>query len=242
MRNIFFGRNLSESILNNLEEPIRAEIFGVARLEGHAESLARAQTVTDNPRNGRDLTARVRENQRVLNFTYHMMLQAVENKRAITPAAEWLIDNFHIVRSQLKDIHEHLPPAYYHELPKIADGPLAGYPRVYGIAWAFVAHSDSRFDPELLKTFLAAYQRIQPLTIGELWAVPITLRLVLIENLRRLAVRIVSGQQARLKANQMADSLLGVGEEPQYDCDEAIEKFMTQKMPNYKYKSVKSKN
>ncbi len=229
MRNIF-GRTLSESLINKLEEPIRAEIFGVARLEGHAESLARAQTVTDDPRSGRDLTARVRENQRVLNFAYHMLLQAVDDKRAITSAAEWLIDNFHIVRSQLKDIHEHLPPAYYRELPKIAEGPLAGYPRVYGIAWAFVAHTDSRFDPELLKTFLAAYQRVQPLTIGELWAVPITLRLVLIENLRRLAARIASGQQARLKADQMADSLLGVGEEPHCDCDEVIEKLERQQI------------
>ncbi len=219
----FFSRTASESILNEPDEPIRAEVFGVARLEDHAKSLAHAQTVTDDPRAGRGLTARVRDNQRVLNFAYHIILQTVEDKRAITPAAEWLIDNFHIVRSQLKDIHEHLPPAYYRELPKIAEGPLSGYPRVYGIAWAFVAHTDSRFDPELLKTFLAAYQRVQPLTIGELWAVPITLKLVLIENLRRLAAQIVNGQQARLKADQMADSLLGVGEEPPSNCDEVIE-------------------
>lgn len=229
MRN-FFGRTLSESTLNELDEPIRAEIFGVARLEDHAKSLAHEQTVTDDPRSGREVSARVRENQRVLVFAYHKMLQAVKDKRAITTAAEWLIDNFHIVRSQLKDIHEHLPPAYYRELPKIAKGPLAGYPRVYGIAWAFVAHTDSRFDPELLKTFLAAYQRVQPLTIGELWAVPITLRLVLIENLRRLAARIVNSQEARLKADKMADSLLGVGEEPHTDCDKVIETLERQQI------------
>ena len=63
------------------------------------------------------------------------------------------------------------PRGFYRELPKLAEGPLAGYPRVYGIAWAFVAHTDSRFDPETLRRFVRAYQRVQPLTIGELWAV-----------------------------------------------------------------------
>ena len=82
-----------------------------------------------------------------------------------------------------------LPPGYYRQLPKLAVGPFAGYPRVFGIAWAFVAHTDSRFDPEMLVRFVRAYQKVQPLTIGELWAVSITLRIVLIENLGRLADR-----------------------------------------------------
>jgi cyclic beta-1,2-glucan synthetase len=82
-------------------------------------------------------------------------------------------------------------PRYYLELPKLAEGHLRGYPRVYGLAWAFVAHTDSRFDPEMLRRFVRAYQHVQPLTIGELWAVAITLRVVLVENLRRLAERIV---------------------------------------------------
>jgi cyclic beta-1,2-glucan synthetase len=83
-------------------------------------------------------------------------MQAVEAHRAITPAAEWLIDNFHIVRALQKEIHDYLPPKYYRELPKLASGHLSGYPRIYGIAWAFVAHNDSRFDPELLKQFITA--------------------------------------------------------------------------------------
>src|SRR2546428_13683708 len=87
-----------------------------------------------------------------------------------------------------------LPAGFYWQLPKLTEGPLAGYPRVYGIAWAFVAHTDSRFDPETLRRFVRAYQRIQPLTIGELWAVAITLRVVLVENLRRLAEAIVRGR------------------------------------------------
>ena len=105
----------------------------------------------------------------------------------ITPAAEWLVDNYHLVEKQIHEIHSDLPPGYYRQLPKLAAGPFAGYPRVFGIAWAFVAHTDSRFDPEMLVRFVRAYQEVQPLTIGELWAVSITLRIVLVENLGRLA-------------------------------------------------------
>ena len=95
------------------------------------------------------------------------------------------VDNYHLVEEQIREIRDDLPPGYYRQLPKLADGPFAGYPRVFGLAWAFVAHTDSRFDPEMLRRFVRAYQHVQPLTIGELWAVAITLRIVLVENLRR---------------------------------------------------------
>src|SRR6266404_7154827 len=143
-----------------------------------------------------------------------MQRPAVRVERAITPAAEWLADNFHIVDEQLREIRDDLPPGFYHELPKLADGPLAGHPRVYGLAWAFVAHTDSRFDPEMLRRFVRAYQRIQPLTIGELWAVAITLRVVLVENLRRLAEAIVRGRAACQEADALADDVLGLGGQP----------------------------
>ena len=104
-----------------------------------------------------------------------------------------------------------LPPGYYRQLPKLVDGPFEGYPRVFGVAWAFVAHTDSHFDTELLCSFVRAYQEVQPLTIGELWAVAITLRIVLVENLRRLAELIMHSSAARQEANDLADRLLGAG-------------------------------
>ncbi len=130
--------------------------------------------------------------------------------RAITPAAEWLLDNYHLVEAQIREIREDLPPGFYRQLPKLASGPFMGYPRVFGIAWAFVAHTDSHFDPDTLRRFVRAYQSVQPLTIGELWAVAITLRIVLVENLRRAAHRIVSSRAARQEADDIADRLLGV--------------------------------
>ena len=205
-------KNHSEAIaLSQLDEPIRAELFSSERLEQHGESLAVAQRVTTTPRKGRPLLPRVLDNGRVLLDSYRATAQAIREERPITPAAEWLVDNYHIVDEQLREIHDDLPSGYYRELPKLAEGHLQGYPRVFGLAWAFVAHTDSRFDPEMLRRFVRAYQRVQPLTIGELWAVAITLRVVLVENLRRLAERIVHDRAARQEADAVADRLLGLG-------------------------------
>src|SRR5712692_4234193 len=201
----------STSIFPDLEEPIRAELFSVERLEKHAETLAASQIVTTQSGQGRPVTPRVLENGRALLESYRAIARAIQQEHAITPAAEWLVDNFHIVDEQLREIRDDLPPGFYRQLPKLASGHLQGYPRVFGVAWAFVAHTDSRFDPEVLHRFVTAYQRVQPLTIGELWAVAITLRIVLVENLRRLAERIVRSRAARQDADTLADSLLGTG-------------------------------
>ena len=192
------------------EDSIREELFGIERLEQHGESLAAAQQITTRPVPRRSLAIRLRDNEAVLLEAYRTIGSAAGEGRAVTPAAEWLLDNYHLVEEQISEIRDDLPPGYYRELPKLADGPFAGYPRVFGIAWAFVAHTDSRFDPDMLCRFVRAYQRVQPLTIGELWAVAITLRIVLVENLRRAAKLIVSDRAARQEADTLADRLLGV--------------------------------
>jgi cyclic beta-1,2-glucan synthetase len=201
----------TQNIFVEIHEPIRAELFSVERLEQHAESLAAAQTVTTDSDDGRPLIPRVAENGRVLLEYYRATAKAIQEEHAITPAAEWLVDNFYIVEEQLREIRDDLPVGFYKKLPKLASGHLQGYPRVFGVAWAFVAHTDSRFEPDVLRGFVTAYQRVQPLTIGELWAVAITLRVVLVENLRRIAERLLLSRRAREAADLLADSLLGTG-------------------------------
>ncbi len=193
-----------------MDQPIRAEIFGMERLEQHAESLAAAQRTTEKPTRGRNLLARVDDNAKVLLAAYRDIAKTVQEKKEITPAAEWLLDNFHIVDEQIRDIRDHLPKSYYRLLPKITEGHLAGHPGVYGLAWAYVAHTDSRFQLGTLQPFVRAYQRVQPLTIGEGWAIAIHLRVALVENLRRLARLIVRSRQARARADEVADRLLGL--------------------------------
>ena len=191
--------------LKTTEPPIRSELFSIERLEQHAESLAKAQHIVTGRRKsrGRPIAPRLHENTKVLRECYRAIVQAAQAGQPVSPAAEWLLDNFHVVDEQTREIVNDLPPGFYRLLPKLAEGPLAGYPRVFGIAWAVVAHSDSAFDIEKLTHFVEAYQRVQPLTIGELWALAITLRITLVENLRRLAESIV----ARLKATEQADAI-----------------------------------
>lgn len=188
--------------------PVREELFSEERLEQHAESLAVAQPVTERPATVLSLHARLDDNAAVLLAAYRSTAAELESGRGVVPAAEWLLDNYHLVEEQIREIREDLPPGYYRQLPKLADGPLAGYPRVLGLAWAFVAHTDSLFDREKLRKFLVAYQRVQPLTIGELWAVAITLRIVLVENLRRLADQMTVGRAARADAEALSGKLL----------------------------------
>ena len=204
------------------EEPIRAEVFGIERLEQHAQSLAAAQRITERPSKGRNLLPRVRENAQVLLAAYRDIADTIREKNEITPAAEWVLDNFHIVEEQIRGIRDHLPGGYYRLLPKIAEGHLAGYPRVYGLAWAYVAHTDSRFELETLQRFVRAYQRAQPLSVGELWAVAIHLRVAMVENLRRVSQLIVRSRKARAKADEMADRLLGLSGGPAESVDQVL--------------------
>ncbi|HET7777560.1 MAG TPA: hypothetical protein VFL07_03320, partial [Rudaea sp.] len=213
------------------EKSIRAELFSAERLEQHAESLAAAQTVAARPTTGRSLTARLRDNESVLLEAYRAIAGAVDTGRAITPAAEWLLDNYHLVEEQIREIRDDLPPGYYRQLPKLASGPFAGYPRVLGVAWAFVAHTDSRFDLEMLRRFVRAYQRVQPLSIGELWAVAITLRIVLVESLRREARGIVISRTARDEADILADRLLGVDAHPVESAGQILQRYEQARLP-----------
>ena len=190
-------------------EPVREELFSAERIDNHARSLAAAQQVTPKPTRGHSLSGRLAQNGAVLLAAYKSLLQGSDAGLPVTPAAEWLIDNYHLIEKQIRGIRSDLTPGYYRQLPKLAAGPFEGYPRVFGLAWAFVAHTDSRFNAEMLVGYVRAYQEVQPLTIGELWAVSITLRIVMIENLRRLAEQIVEGRAARHLADDLADRLLG---------------------------------
>lgn len=190
--------------------PIRAELFGTQRFEQHGRSLARAQVVEEEggprAREGTPFFPRVDENLASLRNAFDYIALISLSGRYVSPAAEWLLDNFHLVEAQLQQIHDGVPRSYYARLPKLAAPPLAGLPRVYGIAWAYVAHTDSVLNKTLFTAFLDAYQDVDELTLGELWALPTTLRVVLLENLRRVAESIAENKVAREIAHAAWDA------------------------------------
>ncbi|HTG94315.1 MAG TPA: hypothetical protein VL866_17095, partial [Pyrinomonadaceae bacterium] len=198
-----FGRALNHAD----EHPISAEIFSVERLEQYAQTLA-AQHKTVIKKTRAQLLPRLEDNGRKLFAAYKLLVEAIRKGRPMSPAAEWLVDNFHIVEEQLREIREDLPKSYYHELPKLVNDPLKDYPRIYALALDLIAHTDCRLDTDTLRRFIIAYQTVAPLTIGEIWAVAITLRLALVENLRRLTNAIVRSRDERDQADKLADKIL----------------------------------
>ncbi|MDP3707561.1 MAG: glucoamylase family protein, partial [Polaromonas sp.] len=189
------------------EPPIRAELFGIQRFEEHGHSLAQAQVLDADVRSRRHAPffPRVEQNLAALRSAYDYVALTSRSGHYVTPAAEWLLDNFPLVEAQLEQIREGVPRRYYASLPKLAGAPLKGLPRVYGIVWAYVAHTDSVLNQELFTAFLNAYQAHSELRLSELWALPTTLRVVLLENLRRMTDSIAQGKVAREVAHAAWD-------------------------------------
>ncbi|MBI2834981.1 MAG: carbohydrate-binding protein, partial [Acidobacteria bacterium] len=184
------------------DKPLRDELLSIERLEERAKALAARFTVDPSPRRlSRSVFPRFEENARVLSEAYRTLADDVHRGEFVTPAGEWLLDNFHLVTSEILDVRRNLPRGYYRQLPKLAPRQLAGHARIYALAVELVRHSDSRLDRHQLVRFLNSYQTVAPLTIGELWAWPSMLKLALIENLRRLAQEMLEAREARQAAD-----------------------------------------
>ena len=189
------------------EQPLRSELFSTNQLVRHAKALAERHEV--DPMSGQDLLLpRLAENEAILLQVNELLMEAVASNLRIAPASVWLLDNFYKIEEQIRMAKRHLPKGYSKELPHMLRGPLAGYPRIYDIAKELILHTDGRVDAESLKRFVDAYQTITVLNLGELWAVAIVLRLALIENLRRISLRIARARIDRNLAGYWADQVI----------------------------------
>jgi cyclic beta-1,2-glucan synthetase len=193
------------------EAPLRSELFSADQMELHGKGLAASHRLASG-RAIDQLLQRLAANEDVLVSVCKLLTTAVTAKHRITPAGEWLLDNFYLIEEQIRTAKRHLPKGYSRELPRLAQGPSAGLPRVYDLALETVAHGDGRVDTETLGRFVAAYQSVTELDLGELWAIPIMLRLAVIENLRRVSVRIAAGWSERNLAGSWADQMIEAAE------------------------------
>jgi hypothetical protein len=181
-------------------------------MEQHGKTLAGMHDLGPRAKPEQQLLSRLAENETILNEVHDLVSEAVKAKRQITPAGEWLLDNFYLIEEQIRTGKKHLPKGYSKELPRLLSGPSAGLPRVYDIAKEIISHGEGHIDPESLRRFVTSYQTITTLKLGELWAIPIMLRLALIENLRRVAVRVAAGRIDRDFADSWADQMIEVAE------------------------------
>jgi cyclic beta-1,2-glucan synthetase len=187
------------------EAPLRAELLTIDQLVSHARTVAEQHQVAAK-RAGNRLLARLNENEEILQ-TFNRATAAIDRSRHVTPAAEWLLDNFYLIREQIQLARRHLPRHYSGELPRLSQGPSALLPRVYDLVLELISHVDAEVDAKHLSAFVAAYQTITPLQLGELWAVPIMLRLGLIEDLRRITARLSADREDRNLAEFWGDRL-----------------------------------
>jgi cyclic beta-1,2-glucan synthetase len=193
------------------QAPLRSELFSKEQMRQHGKSLAAAHSVAYG-RAPDQLLARLADNEQILDETCHLLTAATNANRPIAPAGEWLLDNFYLIEQQIRTARRHLPKGYSQVLPRLLKGPSASLPRVYDLALETISHTDARVDPESLSGFIAAYQTVTQLNLGELWAIPIMLRLALIENLRRVAAVITADRRYRDLADSWADRMTEVAE------------------------------
>ena len=194
------------------EEPLRAELLSVDQLRRYAQELAHSDEVDDGP-GYNQLLPRLTDNTAALREAHEVLVRSDAEGRRMAPPAEWLLDNFYLIEQQIQLARIHLPRRYSRQLPRLAKGQMQGLPRVYGMAFELIAHLDGLLDEENTTAFMSAYQTVQTLKLGELWAFPIALRLGLIENLRRVAVRIARRRLEKNDGIRWAERTLAAAEQ-----------------------------
>src|SRR3954471_8556959 len=188
--------------------PGNIELLGIEPLEEHARRLAALFTVSLRQRgsSGAHLR-RLRQHERILRRVYTALAEDAKRGEPSSPAAEWLLDNFHIIVAALRDIHHDLPAGFFRRLPRIAADEFAGLPRIYAMALELIRCSAGRLDPQRLHRFVTAFQSIAPLTMGELWAWPSALKLALVDHLRTRADVLATSRAHRVQADQLVEAL-----------------------------------
>jgi hypothetical protein len=194
------------------DAPLRAELFSAAQMAVHGRSLAARHQVDGRPGNDA-LLARLADNAAVIADACTKLTRGAGAGARLAPAAEWLLDHHYLVEEHVRLARSHLPAANCRALPCLRDADASCNPRVYQVALELVAHGDGHVDPESLARFIAAYQEGAPLTLGELWAIPVMLRLVLVENLRRIAVHEADAGRQRARAGRWADRMAAAADE-----------------------------
>lgn len=168
------------------ETPYRGELYSSEQNDRHGKILAKSHKLQVGSSKDQ-LLGRLVENERKLLEVRELLVDGIKSGKTISPAGDWLLDNFYLIEEQVVLAGKHLPKGYSEALPHLAEGGSTGMPRVYDIVLEIISHSDGRIDQDNLSSFISAYQTQTFLTLGELWAIPIMLRLAVIENLRRIS-------------------------------------------------------
>ncbi len=203
---------VSDTNLNYLnEEPLRDELFSSNQMERLGKTLATRHKLSTNPAKDH-LLKRLANNENTLQEVRKLLTDSIKKNYQVTPAGEWLIDNFYLIEEHILIAKTHFPKNYSEGLPQLLNGTSKGITRSYDIVLQIISHSDGRIDIESLSRFVEAYQTIANLKLGELWSIPIMIRLALIENIRRVSARIAIDKVDRNLADYWAEKMIDTAE------------------------------
>jgi len=193
---------------NSEQSSIRIPFWSGGSLRAAGASVAESESPDLYAFQPFRIMERLDQNQAVIAKNYLSIMAAARDGELITPAAEWLIDNHHVVEENFRHLRRDLTPSFYRHLAQITLANGQRVPRAFALAWQYVAIADSEISVAGLTEMVEGYQTRRILTIGELWAIPALLRFVLLENLRRQSEQVDSARRQRLAANALADQML----------------------------------
>lgn len=191
-------------------------LLGRNELQRHATEIARSHITGRRKDSYRWLLPRMNDNFKSISGVYDALNRDIDNMFPTAPAAEWLLDNFYVLQEQAEDIRRNLSKGFPSGLPVLKNGVYKGYPRVYAIALELVSHTDGALDEKILTDFVKSYQSESLLSMSELWALPIMLKVALMEDIRQICDKIEESQKDWHQADEAAEFIannLNMGEE-----------------------------
>lgn len=191
------GRNM---LLNENIDEINDVLLKKEELLNHAFLIAKTHRLDTKMRTTKVLAKRMDNNYCIIFKIYKELNELSKNGGNLSPASEWLLDNFYKIEEQVKEVRQNLNSDRFIRLITLANGYLKGYPRAYAIALELVSHTDGRVEEELLIDFARAYQRVQIMSISEIWSLSLMIRIALIENIRIICGKIYNTQMQWSKA------------------------------------------
>jgi len=178
------------------------------QIQAHAARLSKEHHIDLKGGSSRVLLDQLENARQTIHAICGDLIEAVRLEQSMSPVAEWILDNEYLIESHGRGVQINLPKSFYRELPTLTVDPDRNFPRVYSLAKELVGHSDARLDRENILAFLSAYQEEECLTIGELWALPLMLRIALIQRVEQLARQAWEELRDRELADFWANRLL----------------------------------
>ena len=187
---------------------IKGALLDTQQLEDYLRKIASGHVLQDKSNKYTYPIPRLKENFEFITEVYNLLNEHIKLKLPIHPAGEWILDNFYIIDETVKTVTKELTLKKYTNFLGIANGPYAGFARIYVLASEIVAYTDGKINGKNLEVLLKAYEDKKTLSMDEIWNINTFLRMALIENIREACEKIYSAQLQKYKVENIIERLV----------------------------------